>query len=52
MGLKHLADISKLAAQGALKRAIGLQKRFSGAVVTIAAVESGLRMVGRGVLTF
>ncbi|CAN7705922.1 NAD(P)-dependent alcohol dehydrogenase [Variovorax paradoxus] len=52
MGFKHLAAIAELAAQGTLKPAIGLEKPFSEAVATIAAVEGGLRVSGRVVLTF
>ncbi|WPH24074.1 NAD(P)-dependent alcohol dehydrogenase [Variovorax paradoxus] len=52
MGFKHLAAIAELAAQGTLKPSIGLEKPFSEAVATIAAVEGGLRVSGRVVLTF
>lgn len=52
MGVKHLADIAELAAQGTLKPAVGLKKPFAEAVATIAAVERGLRVTGRVVLTF
>jgi len=52
MGFKHLAAIAEFAAQGTLKPAIGLEKPFSEAVATIAAVENGLRASGRVVLTF
>lgn len=52
MATRHLAEIAELAARGTLKPAIGLERQFSEAVGTIAAVESGLRVPGRVVLTF
>jgi NADPH:quinone reductase-like Zn-dependent oxidoreductase len=52
MATRHLAAIAELAAQGILKPTIGLERAFSQAVETVAAVEGGLRVPGRVVLTF
>jgi len=51
MATKHLAEIAQLAGQGTLKATIGLKRQFSEAVATIAAVETGMRVPGRVVLT-
>ncbi|WP_175684647.1 NAD(P)-dependent alcohol dehydrogenase [Burkholderia anthina] len=52
MATRHLGEIAELAAQGVLKPAIGLERQFSQAVETIKAVEGGLRVPGRVVLSF
>jgi NADPH:quinone reductase-like Zn-dependent oxidoreductase len=52
MGTRHLSDIARLAAEGALKAAVGLQRPFSDAVATIAEAEQGMRVSGRVVLLF
>lgn len=52
MATKHLPEIAQLAANGVLKPMIGLEKPFSEAVATIAAVEKGHRAPGKVVLIF
>lgn len=52
MATQHLPEIAELAALGRLKPAIGMERPFSDAVATIAAVENGLRVSGRVVLIF
>jgi len=52
MATRHLAEIAQLAAQGTLRPTVGLDRPFSEALETITAVESGLRVPGRAILTF
>lgn len=52
MATNHLAEIAHLAATGVVKPLIGLEKPFSDAVATIAAVEKGQHPPGKVVLMF
>jgi NADPH:quinone reductase-like Zn-dependent oxidoreductase len=52
MATGHLPEIADLAARGTLKASIAQESRFAEALETITAVEKGLRVPGRVVLTF